>query len=208
MNTENNNGKQLNQHSAEFMLREFERLHELRIDTTRQIEERVSFFLTIISAAVGGLIVLSQVPIVPPETLSAVTQGILGVLLAYGMNVLNRVITRDIRLRAILHLSKEVQDYFGCRDPEISSYVSVEREAFTHRKSRSRVVPILRRIFSGGLAQLVAFSNSLLCGGIVLTILSTRGYPFHFIVGWTTVTVLTSTILLYAYYFAIRALQS
>jgi hypothetical protein len=44
--------------SHEFMIKEIERLHELRLDATRQLEERVSYFLTVSSAGVGGVVII------------------------------------------------------------------------------------------------------------------------------------------------------
>lgn len=54
------NIKSENVNSINFMLNEYERLHEQRINATAQLERRVNFFLTIASASIGGIFLLSQ----------------------------------------------------------------------------------------------------------------------------------------------------
>jgi hypothetical protein len=78
---------------SSFMLKEYERVYTQVLNDAEHAEKRVNFFLTITSAAVGVLVVLSQLSSVQPRILSVMTQEILIILLLYGVIIQNRLIS-------------------------------------------------------------------------------------------------------------------
>ena len=186
-------------HSAEFMLKEYERLHELRMSEVVQSEKRVNFFLTIASATGGAIIVVLEISTLAIETLSTIIQGILIILLLFGLTTLNRLNARDAQLRILRQLMAEIRDYFARQDPDIAAYLSKQR-TLQEQKQRFAIVRIVLARLSGSLTDMMMLSNSLICGGIIFIRLSSMGYPIQSIVIWTIVTVVSSMILLYIYH--------
>lgn len=199
--------KQQLQSSVEFMLKEYDRLQQMRIDTVRQAEQRVSFFLTIASAAIGGLIVLSQITTVSGRDLILATQSILSILLIYGINILNRLAGRQVRLNTIYSLLRGVQDYFARHDSEIAEYLDLERKAFAPLKRMSTAFsrfPLHR----GGLVELIIFSNSFLCVGLVLTFVSSNFYQSSLLALWILIMMVVLVVALYLYFGIMKKIHS
>jgi len=121
-----------NEKSAEFMLKEYGPLYTLMAGESSQAEQRVNFFLTIASGAIGAVIVLSQI-----SNINAATQGVLVVLLLFGLTTLNRLNVRVVHQRAYSRLLNEIQNYFAAGDPRIADYFNVRRKCLNGRKANS-----------------------------------------------------------------------
>ncbi len=126
-------------HSAEFMLKEYDRFVQLFIEENRQTEQRVNFFLTIASGAVGVIILISQVSKLSGEILYVATLAVLVVLLLFGLSILNRTVTRIVQNRTYHEILVEVQKYFATRDPEVAAYLEFKK-SFAYPKDRSRII--------------------------------------------------------------------
>jgi hypothetical protein len=190
-------------HSAEFMLKEYERLHELRMSEVARADQRVNFFLTIASAIGGVTIVVSQISTLPIETLSAIIQGTLIIVLLFGITILNRLNARDAQVNASRQLMAEIQDYFARGDPDIAVYLSKQR-TLQEQTQKFAIATIIVARLGGSLTDLMIMSNSLLCGGIVLVRLLGMRYPIQAVVVWTIATVIISMMLLHVYSRLIR----
>lgn len=199
--SEDGNKKQV---SAEFMLKEYERLYTVKMNEDAQAEQRVNFFLTVASAAVGIIILISQVSNIATEVLFAAVEGVLVVLLLFGLVIFSRLNVRPSQQRAYSKLLEEIQGYFARLDPEVTAYLEVQRGIFERPSSRFKILGIFLLGLRGSLTVLMILGNSLLCSGIVLTFLFSQGYALQAIVGWTTVTFVVSGAFLSAYHQFIR----
>jgi hypothetical protein len=184
---------------AEFMLEEYKRLHELGMASINRSEQRVNFFITISSAIVGVLIVLSQTAILSTKVVLAVIVGALAVLLTFGVTTLNRVISGSVERRAYDKLSARIQDYFAISDPHVAAYLEFQEEALQGPRHRFRPISKILYKFRGTLTDFMVLSNSLICGGIALAILSFAGYPLGYTTFWTVMAIVISLIAFYGY---------
>jgi len=194
--------------SHEFMIKEIERLHELRLDATRQLEERVSYFLTVSSAGVGGVVIISQIPGITIESFSVISIYILAILLIFGILTLNRTISRNQRLSKLLFLMRKAQTYFGQNDKEINEYLKLEEQTFSSKRKKSIITYLQRYIVSGNLEELIIVSNSIICTAIVTMVLLNRRYPINSILFVDIITLLVSLVIFYLYFYAITKLHS
>ena len=181
------------------MLKEYERIYAQVLNGTTHAEQRVNYFLTIASAAVGVLVVLSQISGIRPHILSSVAQGILVILLLYGLIIQNRLNMRDIQSKVNNQLLSKIQDYFGDSDPEIAAYLEYQRKLYKRSTPKPAFLSILINRFRGSLSDFIGLSNGLLCGGIVLVSLSSAGYDLPEIATWTMVTVFFSMTIIFVF---------
>lgn len=186
-------------HSAEFMLKEYERVCELWVDESHQAEQRVNFFLTITSGGTGAIILVFQLSTLSKEFIYIFAVGVLLVLLLFGVIFLNRLIARTVQVKAFQQSLAEIQDYFGQRDPEIAQYLKKQRGIYQARRYRFKFVSFIFTVLGGGLANIVVLANGLICGGITLLLLSRVGYPIQAIALWTLVTIVLSILFLCIY---------
>lgn len=198
--SESGTGKRV---SAEFMLKEYERVYTIKLNEDAQAEQRVSFFLTVTSAAVGIIVLISQVSNITTEMFSAAIEGVLAVLLLFGLAIFTRLNVRPSQQKAYAKLLAEIQDYFAYLDPEVAAYLEVQRDVFERPSFRSKIVGIILLGLRGSLTQLIVLGNSLICAGIVLTFLYSQGYALQTVVGWTAITFLVSGAFLSAYHYFI-----
>ena len=190
--------------TAELMIKEYELLHALVASESAYGEQRVNFFLTVASAAIGVMVVLSQVTTISGDIQYAASQGGLIVLLLFGLTTLNRHNARVVHTMAYSVLMEKIRGYFAERDPEVAEYFSARRKAFERPKSRLGIVSAIIGRFGGSLQELMILSNALLCGGIALVAMSHAGYSLGAVVGWTTATVAGAIMLLVGYHFIMR----
>lgn len=190
--------------SNEFMLKEYELLHLLMLDEKSRGEQRINYFLTISTGAVGVLVVLSQLEMTDNVILYYVTLGVLLILLMFGLITLNRVISRSVQMSHYIGCMVEIRGFFLGGNPALANYVSSR----TARVSSPKLIPhwllfIVRRM-TGSLAEFMVVANSLLVGGIILVLLSYRGFSVDRIILWTSVVVSVMLVTLIAYVFVMR----
>jgi uncharacterized membrane protein len=187
--------------SAEFLLKEYERLNLLRMDEVKQSEQRVTFFLTIASAAIGLIVVLAQTSSFTTDKILVISRVALIILLLFGLNILNRMNARIVQLRTIDKLMAEIRAYFRKSHPEIAAYFQKYDKLFQSPIYRFNITTHVLRRLRGALIDLIVLSNSLICGGIAFIEFYSRGYRDNLIIVLTVATVIGATTLLYMYYY-------
>lgn len=193
--------------SEEFLLKEYERLYLLRMDEVKQAEQRVTFFLTIASAAIGLIVVLAQTASLSPDKILAITRVTLIVLLLFGLTILNRMNARIVQLRTFDKLMSEIRGYFRKLNPEIAIYTEKYDKVFQPPSYRFGITKHVLRRLRGTLNDLVILSNALICGGLAFIELYIQGYQSQSLVGLTIAVVIGALVLLYIYfYFFIKRL--
>jgi hypothetical protein len=167
-------------------------------------EQRVNFFLTISSGAIGLLLILLQTNSVSLEVASNMTLSLLAILLAFGITTLNRVIYGATERRVNRKLSEHIQNHFASLDGQIDSYLELRRKLYERPKYRFGLVFSILHRLRGTLTDFMILSNSLICAGIALTILTKLGYHTEAVVIWTIVGGIISILLFYWYYSLIK----
>lgn len=178
------------EYTFEFLFKEYDRIHSLWMDENHQVEQRVNFFLTIASASVGGLIVISQITALPVSSIGVAAEGILILLLLFGVTVLNRLNLRTVQVRALRQSMQEIQKYFATHDTEISSYLENQKKYYFVPDYKNIFFRHIQNSFTGGLNDLMIISNALICGGITLVALISNGFDIKSIAVWTAITIL------------------
>lgn len=183
-------------HSIEFLLKEYDRIHTLWMDEGHQAEQRVNFFLTIASAAIGALIIFPQLVNLSSTTLTLAAIGVLGILLLLGINVLNRLNLRTVQQRAFRKSLSEIHNYFASQDKEIGEYIERQKRIYfvpSHKNSFSRFI---QNNFTGGLNDLMIVCNALIIGGLILILLTYFGFtPIFIFIGTLLTTILAERLL-------------
>jgi len=184
----------------EFMLKEYERLHQLSMDENKQTEQRVNFFLAIVSTIVAGLIILSQSTKITSEFFLNITLVALIILLLFGIKIMNRLNMRVIQIRAFKTLRKAIQEYFlNSNDERIRNFIKVQNNTFSKKgmkfgKVAHLIVKVMKFVSKGKcgeqtllrslkisatLNSVVVLINGLLVGGIVLVIVKRLGFELN-----------------------------
>jgi hypothetical protein len=193
--------------SADFMLKEYERLYLLKMDETKQSEQRVTFFLTIASAAIGSLVLLAQTSSFAPDKILVLARVTLIVLLLFGITILNRMNARFVQLRTFDQLMSEIRVYFRTSYPELAAYFEKHDKLFQPSNYRFNVTKHVLRRFRGTLNDLVILSNALICGALGYIHFYDRGYRGDLIVGLTVAVIIGAIAFFYIhYYYFIRRL--
>ena len=73
--------------SEDFMLKEYDRIHQLWIDENLQAERRVNFFLTITSGTIGAIIVIFEIGNIEFYSSQVGLVGVLIVLFLFGLTL-------------------------------------------------------------------------------------------------------------------------
>jgi hypothetical protein len=185
--------------SAEFMLAEYERISSLRSGEITSTEQRFNFFLTIATAAIGAIVVLSQVANLSFQVYSTVMQGLLSILLLFGLTNQNRQNVRSLQIRFYDQQIAKIQDYFAESDTEVVAYLDWQRGLMKRSQPKSRLAKVFLARFRGSLTDLITLSNSALCGGIALVTLSANGNSPQTVTIWTLITFIVAMLILYTY---------
>lgn len=196
------NANSEHQNNSEFMLKEYELLYNLAINESDRVEQRVSHFLTILSAALGALLVLSQISNLDLTLFYTITQGILLILLFYGITIQNRLIARGVQHYAYTDFLLEIQKYFSSSEPSIAHYFSVQKKLFEQKTNDNRgiIYRVLGRM-RGTLQEFIILSNAFICGTLVLVSMIKGGYSSSLITVATIITFFISAIILISYYY-------
>lgn len=188
-----------NETSENFMLKEYERVHQLWVNELDQSEQRVNYFLTVASAAVGFIIVAFQVPSISKETFVYVAGSILTILLLYGITILNRLTSRQATITAFSHSMNEIQNYFAKRDTEIATYLNSQKIIFRGEKYSHKSPPSFLYMLRGSIKDIMVLSNALICSGLSSLMFFNYGYDSQNILLWSIIVFVLSFTLLYSY---------
>lgn len=194
-------------YSAEFMLKEYERLNELSMATISRSEQRVNFFLTVSSAVIGILLLLGpkrQNTSLSYETLLTIIEAVLVLLLAFGITTLNRVVSGSVQREVYQKLMSHIQRYFATHDSQVAAYLELQKKEREKPKHRFRLVSWILKRHKGRLTDFMVLSNSLICGGIVIAAFLAPGQSIKALTIWALVTVIGSLLFFYGYYEYIR----
>jgi len=153
----------------EFLLAEYSRFADLFWRNEQTGETRVNWFIGIITATIGGLIVLvtKAEGRLNPDQLQLIAVTGLAAVLVYGLVTFARMIIRNEKTdeykKALDTIRQRYQDYFDA-DGILLRYYPLDAPAEDEPKGR--------RI--GGLAHIVAATNALMVAGVVGVLL----YPY------------------------------
>jgi hypothetical protein len=186
--------------SADFMLAEYERIFALRNSEITQTEQRFNFFLTIVTASIGGIIFLSQLTNISQQIYFTALQGLLILLLLFGLLILNRQNVRSSQLHFYVTQLNKIQDYFGKSDSEIAAYFEWRRELMERSKPKRNLSYKTLGRLRGSLTDLIILIDSFLITGLVLVNLYANGNSYQTIITWTLITFISSIIILLVYH--------
>ncbi len=164
------------EYTIELMLKEYDRINELWIDENHQVEQRVNFFITLLSTGIGVLVVIPQVTKSSINDIAIPSLGVLMVLLLFGITVLNRLSLRTVQVRAFRQSMNEIIGFFIKFDVELAEYISRQRAIYSVPDQQNFFFRFIQSSFTGGLNDLIIVSNAVICGGITLIALSVAGY--------------------------------
>jgi hypothetical protein len=190
--------------STEFMLKEYERLSQMKTEDDRQAEQRVSYFLALTTAGIATIAILLEVSGLPTGILITVAQVALIALFLYGVVIINRIAARSVMHEGLFRLQAKIREYFGHNNAEITAYIDLHRELLARPAPSSKMSLALRRWLRGSLTSLMILSNSIVCGAFVLVTLFAENYPPYAVIIWTISALVLSAVLLGVYYFLIR----
>lgn len=186
-------------HGDDFMLKEYDWIHDLWMDENSQCEQRVSFFLIVATGAASALIYIFQSSTSPKENWYLASIGVLFVLFLFGITFLNRINARNVQVSMFTATLKDIQDYFAESDPAITTFLVKQRERYRGSKRRSHFASFMNQILGGSLMHVMVLSNGLICGGMVMLIGAASNLNTYDILLSTTVVTVGSIISLYAY---------
>jgi len=110
------------EHSAGFMLAEFETLRCLRSDIGSVGESRVNIFLVTVSGGLVGLALLNKSSSFV-EAFPLIAGVVFGGLLCLGLITFGRTIERDINIKSYARGLNRIRRYFVQQDPDLSEYL-------------------------------------------------------------------------------------
>lgn len=131
-------------------------------------------------------------------------QGVLFVLLLFGIYVLNRISSRDRTLAILDKLLNKIRKYFASKDSELKKYISLRKKTFRRTKQSNKILYIFKILFGGSIRDLVIICNSIFCSGIVMSNLINKGIPINLIVIWTSITMIIMIVIFQLYFIFIR----
>lgn len=155
--------------SADFLLAEYERLKDLRAEIGQRAFRRFEFYVTIISAALGAYLLISQAQtgITIPRYLIDLT--VLG-LFGYGViTYVNLTFASAFQLE-IIRAFKAIQKYFVGRDPDIEQHLYFSTPAETP-KNYGFIRVLTRGVAGGSEKAIIAFINSTLATYLLISLL-------------------------------------
>ena len=193
--------------SANFMLKEYDRLANLVLEENRECEKRVSFFIKIVSAAFGVILILLQLSTIDEGVLSIASIGIMTALLLIGFVILNRLNVRSVQHEAYIQMMVKIQDYFSQFNSDIANYVKGYREIFMQPKYEKQIIYIVSSMFRGNLSGLVIMINSLLVAGITLVAFLNTQRNFEAILFWSIFSFVASILLFDLIYRGLKKIQ-
>lgn len=189
-----------------FMLKEYERIFNMMRDEGIQSEQRVTFFLSILSAALAVLGIIAQFSKLPAKSMFYISEGILLVLLLYALTILNRLNARDVQNNTYRKMLAEIQEYFSKQDPSIKAYFASQKRIFQLKRYKSKLVKYIAGRLRGTLGDLMILSTSLIITGMVLAALLFLFFPVYLIILWSCIAFFISLIVLNVIYDAIQPL--
>ena len=193
-----------NQCSMEFMLSEYERLNNLILDELRQSEQRVTFFITIASAIGGALVIFAQSKAILLNEKIVAVEGVLTILLIYGLITLNRMTSRIVQLLTFKKLQGAIQQYFASLDSRVTAYLELRKSLSSQSSYSSKFGWQANRLLRGTLHDLVIFTDSIICGSLLLTALIGAGVSLGLKVSLTVTVTIVAWALLRTYHYYMR----
>lgn len=131
------NNNDFKNYSVDFMLKEYERLTQIKIDENRQSEQRVNFFLALVTGSIAGIIILSQAEKIEKQYIFTIIQCAQIILLLFGVKLLNKLHMRSLELEKNYILRNNIQKYFAKKDPEIDNYIKLSKNPLKRKDHNS-----------------------------------------------------------------------
>lgn len=183
-----------NNQNSEFFLLEYQRLSNLIVEENKEVEQRVTFFLTIVSAFIGVLLLFLELSTIDQHTLYTSVIVILTILLAIGFVTQNRLNMRAVQYKVYNKMMSEIQDYFAQQDTNIKKYIAYQRKLLTKPNYQFKFVSFFIERFRGSLSDLVTLINSFLIGGIFLASFMRASYPLKISLFWFACIIVISSV--------------
>jgi len=156
-------------HSASFLLAEYERLKDLRSEIGQTASRRFEFYLTIVTAALGAYLLVSQIQSglsIPRYILDLSVLGLLG----YGVITYINLSWASAFFLEILRAFKAIQKYFVTRDPAVEQHLYFSTPVEPSKRYGLRGV-LTRGVAGGSEKAVLAFVNSTLATYLLLSLL-------------------------------------
>lgn len=153
-----------------FLLKEYDRVHQLWMDENTQVERRVGFFLTFAPAALGAVSLAANANrVAAPWFLFVACLA----LLAFGWVILSRVIHRICQVLAYRQSLQFIRNAIFGRCPELTPY-RTDMDGFWKGLPSYRWWHTWN---SGSLTCLVSITNGLLAAGAAAALMSAFEAP-------------------------------
>jgi hypothetical protein len=157
------------EHTASFLLAEYERLKDLRSEIGQRASRRFEFYLTIITAASGAYLLISQSQsglLLPRYLLDLIILGLFG----YGVITYINLSFASAFSLEIIRAFKAIQKYFVNCDPVIEQHLYFSKPV-EHSKSYGLRGVLTRGVAGGSEKSVLAFINSILATYLLLSLL-------------------------------------
>lgn len=148
------------EHSVAFLLTEYERLRDLRTEVGQRAFRRFEFYLTIITAALGAYLFISQSEkgiVIPLYIIDLTLLGLFG----YGIITYINLVYASVFNLDIIRAFKAIQRYFVNRDSEIEQYLYFNIPIDTS-KNYGFLKVLSRGVGGGSEKAIIAFINGVL----------------------------------------------
>ena len=158
-----------NEHSVEFLLAEYDRLNALHTETGSRAFRRFEFYVTIVSAALGAFLLISQAQAsisVPEYVVDLFALGLLG----YGFITYFNLTFASVFQLEVVRAIKRIQKYFVDRDAYVGQHLYFN--TVTKPRREYRLARVLTRGIAGGSEKtVIAFINSIFTAYLLSSLL-------------------------------------
>ncbi len=166
----NSTSQQDDQHAdsvrVDYLFHEYERVNTWKLAEEAQGEQRMQFFLTIVSAAAGALVFLASQTSADVVKVNRISQVVLLILFLFGVTLLNRMIARRAKLRAYEGMMRQIEEQFLAIDASLEDYITRKQKSAAGAAQRPMLARMLIRN-RGTLSDFAVIINSLVAGGVV-----------------------------------------
>jgi hypothetical protein len=109
--------------SVQFLLEEYGQLHDLYLRQRVKRSERVSFYLGLVTAIGGAIVLAAESGVFDPLPLIYVSVTTLALLAVFGIQIHNNLVQNDINSNAYLRRKDLIRRYFVDRDEQLAAYL-------------------------------------------------------------------------------------
>lgn len=167
--------------AEEFLRTEYELLNQWAVHGENITHQIFNFYITILAAVLGGLVVLIQVVFASVEKSLLIAAGVCGFLVVIGVIFFDALVSQYIRNMRYYFEMEAIRAYFR-KYHEVSSSLLRPPTRVEDEKSFSRRLTMVKFGFPGGnQLTLIEITNSVLVGIVVCSLIwGLAGLGFRF----------------------------